>query len=495
MASLVASNCGSFFNCNFQAVSKEFVDKDVYQDKSEIELKFNTPKGRKLGAFVERLRKWNKNIRQNARKLKGGSDEDDSRPNSALSYNSSASGERSSPTLEVIDFIDDEYLSLRRRVRIFHRHLAKIYAHLDGALKRGPPLAGRLDALKTTFAANGVVGRFPEEAVAKSLERFRIDLLTDMEGKESNGKLTASLRDTSIAFATSAGLRQILVKEARVGFLAPLTEFLTKDWKEICIKDKALHDLAKKIQKNKIEGKLNQAEINALMSEFTVRRREVVENFDYILRSEIPLTKRLVNLMEAYKAYYFENTKIYNELERELRMRLGLEPPEKITFGELSSTSCMDAVTASQAEFSQVNLPGTVVSQEESGANETEEVLNARTTIPGLGDGDGSQALSSGSLTENVPTEKVSLWESRNLVPVKTPAYYRSTRAYGFCNQAFEASAEGDISLEVGDLVYMDSKLKDEKTEEIWICGEVAGARPRAGLFPMSIVQIIIDID
>ena len=79
-----------------------------------------------------------------------------------------------------------------------------------------------------------------------------------------------------------------------------------------------------------------------MMAQFSVRREDVISNFEYILRSEIPLTKRLINLMEAYKIYYLENTKIFNGLDRSLRMHLGQPMPEKIWVGAGRTRGVLD---------------------------------------------------------------------------------------------------------------------------------------------------------
>jgi len=505
------SNSETFFEYDFAPYAvvgdnpNGIQDNDSDSDCEELHHQIYFEKRKRLKPLTDKLSQWRRNIRNTVGRLRDmrGSSDESSRANSAMSFNSS---NRSSQALEVIDFIDDDYLALRRRVRVYHHHLCKVFAHLNSALKRGPPLGGRLDALKSTFKT-GAIDQFPEEALAKCFGDFCLDLTSD-------GQLAKSLRDSSDAFNASASLRQSLVKTARSGFLAPLTEFLTRDWKEICFKDKSLQQLAKKIQKSKIESKLSQVEINAMMSQFAVRREDVIGNFEYILRSEIPLTKRLINLMEAYKLYYFENTKIFNSLERSLRMYLGQPIPDKIWFDEgarepeegrsefpLATTgndsrgvdNIETEAAAPEPEPPTLKEP---VPSEEAGANRVNR----------LGNGDGS-GLTLGNLLLNAGNDgssaKKSIWDSKNLKPIaeaKSGMFdYRSTaRAYGFVRTAFSASGGDELNLAVGDLVYLDTKLEHAETKRIWICGEVSGGgggcEKRAGLFPLDALEVIIDL-
>jgi len=507
-----SSNTESFFDYDFY--QGRVNEGQHYQDETESDYdelnqhQIYFEKRKPLKPLTEKLRKWRKNIRSSVgrlRELRGSSaSEDGSRPTSALSINSSSLGGsgRSSPMLEVVDFIDDEYLAIRRRVCLYHLHLRRVFEHLDNALKRGPPLAGRLDALKTTFKS-GPVGLFPEEELAKCLSDFCLDLAND-------GKLALSLRDASDAFNSSACHRQALVKTARGGFLAPLTEFLSRDWKEICTKDKSLRQLAKKIQKAKTEGKHSQTEINELMARFTVRRRDVVTNFNYILKSEIPLTKRLINLVEAYKIYHFENTKVFNELERSLRVHLGQTPPEIITFGgdqvdETASLPETDSSSSAAIESQpQTDATEKEVAKPTSNELEGDREEGKREMIGDSGGTPGGVTLANLSLTGggdlNSFAAKQFLWKEKNLKPIpkstpSLPGYRAASRAYGFVRSDYSASGGDELSLSVGDCVYLDAKLQHEETKEIWVCGEVSsGLDRKSGIFPLSVVEIIIDL-
>jgi len=492
------STSESFFDYNFlpSTVVKDNSN-DVQDDASdseyeELHQQIYFEKRRRLKPLADKFSQWRRNIRNAVGRLRDarGTSEDGSRPTSAMSYNSSYSGGRSSPGLEVIDFIDDNYLSLRRRVHVYHHHLRRVFAHLNNALKRGPPLGGRLDALKSTFKV-GAVDQFPEEALAKCFSDFCLDLTNE-------GQLALSLRDSSNAFSASATLRQSLVKTARSGFLAPLTEFLTRDWREICVKDKSLTQLAKRIQKAKIEAKLSQAEINGMMSQFAIRREDVVSNFEYILRSEIPLTKRLINLIEAYKAYYFENARVFHELETALRTHLGQPPPERLWLYE--------AEKETEAEESAPEIP--LTSKNDAPVKESDEaekivpdrsISNNGGHVPSLGNGDGAMTMGHLLLSGggDGASAKKTVWESRNLAPIagSTTAYCPSARAYGFVRTAYSGSGAEDLNLAVGDLVYLDTKLEDAETKRLWASGEVAvGCEKRAGLFPLDVVEVILDL-
>ena len=88
----------------------------------------------------------------------------------------------------------------------------------------------------------------------------------------------------------------------------------------------------------------------------------------------------------------------------------------------------------------------------------------------------------------------------RSFFPLESPpppaGYQRpSFRAYGFVRSAYAASGPEELDLVVGDLVYLDTKLRHEETQQVWVCGEVsAGIRRRAGLFPLAIVEVILDL-
>jgi len=491
----------SFFDHQFQSslAAKDAARGDEsdwdYEDlANQFSYKGRNPLVRKLG-------QWRQNIRSAMVRLRDGrgGSEGDSRPNSALSNNSSLGSGRSSPALEVVDFIDDDYLSLRRRVRLFHHHLCRVFNHLDGALKRGPPLAGRLDAFKTTFKS-GPVSQFPEEAVANSFSEFCLDLTT-------SGKLAMSLRDSSNAFHSSASLRQDLVVTARSVFLAPLTEFLSKDWREICAKDKELRQLAKRIQKEKVDGKLAQSEIGALMAQFTAQRQDVLDHFDHILGSEIPLTKRLINLVEAYRVYHYHNTKLFHELETALRAHLGQDPPDQIS----SIEECHPGVDTRNLDSTasvQIEENGNSVGEEQvTNTNLANEQSESSPSIRGGPREMGGAPLSglgmcgAGDVPASDSAAQQAIWKTRKLQPIqKFPpplaGYSRpSYRAYGFVRSAYAAAGPEELDLVVGDLVFLDTKLRHEETEQVWVCGEVSdGLRRRAGLFPLSVVEVIIDL-
>jgi len=120
-----------------------------------------------------------------------------------------------------------------------------------------------------------------------------------------------------------------------------------------------------------------------------------------------------------------------------------------------------------------------------------------------LGNGDAS-GLTMGHLllsaSGDATSAKKSVWESRNLRLITGPNsafsdHQTAARAYGFVKTAYSATGGDELNLAVGDLVYLDTKLEHAETKKIWICGEVSvGCEKRAGLFPLDVVEVIIDL-
>jgi len=394
---------------------------------------------------------------------------------------------------ECLDFIDDEYKEARENAKQYHKSLSKIFEVLKSSLKPGPPIGSRWDAFKNAFKA-GNIAKCPELKLAKEFDAYQQVLV------HPGSPLDESVSKMSQVYGLMCSAKEALEHDIKTLFLNPLYVFLDKEWKDVVAHDKAVQGLATKIQKAKAEGKDNET-IADMMELFKHERGKTIYLFNFVLNSDYSQILKFIDLTQCYVDHHKENVALLENLMNILRHRANAAKPDdslpdkKQPLGPASglmagclgtcTIPCVPAaglVTDTKADTREVEME----MQRIYGAK-----LPPRPADCGAhGKGQSCDPMNQSPQDQETPVASKSSCGGENDGSAAFLQYMENrikTRPYGFVKEAFAASKPGEMTLHVGEIVYLRGKPGFDK-----YCGEKEDGTK--GAFPQKALDVIVDI-
>jgi len=387
---------------------------------------------------------------------------------------------------DCLDFIDDEYKEARENAKQYHKSLSKIFESLKSSLKPGPPIGSRWDAFKNAFKT-GNVAQCPELKMSKQFEAYQQALINP------GSPLEESVAVMSQVYGLMCSAKEALEHDIKSIFLNPLFIFLDKEWKDLVAHDKAVQGLATSIQKAKAEGKEHEV-IADLMEVFKHERSKTIYLFNYILTSDYSQILKFIDLTQCYVDHHKENLGLLENLMRILRQRANAAKPDD-SIAQKSDPLGMTPGCLGTCTIPCVPAPGIVT---DTTAN-TKDVEMEMQRIYGAklpqkpGDcgshGKGQNCDPSGQEQPEITpvTAKSSCGDEGSAAFLQYMENRIKTRPYGFVKEAFEAGKPGELTLHIGEIIYLKGKPGFDK-----YCGEKEDGTK--GSFPQKALDVIVDI-
>jgi len=410
----------------------------------------------------------------------GGNNNNESGADMATNYNDDLG--------ECLDWIDDEYKQAREKAKQVHKSLSKIFETIKSSLKPGPPIGSRWDAFREAFKT-GKVGECPEMKLAKDLSTYKEVLI-------KGSPLDLAVAHLSKGFGMLCSNKMALEHDIKGHFLNSLWTFLDKEWKDLVTHDKAVQDLAMKIQKTKSEVRDHEV-IAEMMNLFKHERGKTLFLFEYILQSDYGQIMKFIDLVQCYIDYTGQNMELLGDMMQSLRLCAKTAKPDEgprqaqplgpaggLMAGCLGTCTvpCKPApglVTDTKADTREIEL-------------EMQRIFGAKLPQK-AGECDGKSFGQTCKPDEQPAGEAPLSAKSSCGADDGSAAFLQymekriKTRPYGFVKEAFEATKSGEMTLHVGEVVYLKGKPGFDR-----YCGEKEdGAK---GSFPQKALDVIVDI-
>jgi len=393
---------------------------------------------------------------------------------------------------ECADFIDDEYKEARESARKYHANLSKIYETIKASLKPGPPIGSRWDAFKNAFKA-GNVAQCPDLKISKEFDNYQQVLI------QPGSPLDESVGKMSQFYKLMCSAKEALEHDIKTMFLNPLYLFLDKEWKDVVAHDKAVQGLATKIQEAKAKGKDHET-IGELMDLFKHERSKTLYLFNYILNSDYSQILKFIDLINCYIDHHKESLNLLENLQKMLQSRARAAKPEdpvsNVKRQPLGPAGGMQGclgtctipckpppglVTDTKADTREVELE----MQRIYGAKLPQRQMDCGHHGFGM-----TCAPDAGQMQQEKPPEESSsgcVDDEGSSAFLKYMENRIKTRPYGLVKEAYEASKSGELTLHVGEIIYLRGKPGFDR-----YCGEKEDGTK--GTFPQKNLDVIVDI-
>jgi len=440
-----------------------------------------------------------KNVNKNARFSQGGAKNSPRAANGSFLGSGNNNNESGSSEMatnynddlgECLDWIDDEYKKARENAKQVHKSLSKIFDTIKSSLKPGPPIGSRWDAFRNAFKT-GKVGECPEMKLAKELSAYKEVLI-------KGTPLDFAVAHISKAFGMLCANKVALEHDIKGQFLNSLWNFLDKEWKDLVTHDKAVQDLAVKIQKAKSDGRDHEA-IAEMMHLFKHERNKTLYLFEYILQSDYGQIMKFIDLVQCYIDYTGQNMELLGDVMASLRLCAKAAKPDDVPHSQgqpLGPAGGLMAGCLGTCTVPCKPAPG-VVTDTKADTREIElemqRIFGAKLPQkPGNCDG---ESYGQTCKPDEQPAQGEAPLAAKSSCGADdgSAAFLQymekriKTRPYGFVKEAYEATKPGEMTLHIGEVVYLKGKPGFDR-----YCGEKEDGTK--GAFPQRALDVIVDI-